>query len=219
MDASALCHSSVNHSHHKPEPHTASPSRVPTSASRPRGPQGAGSAPLSPLGAPEGACGHQALTASPPALSSDHGAPHQGQPAAHAGAHGGQQDVFPLPRGAQVTVLRQSRSSDLVEGVGVARLFLVDLAGSERASQVPPSDLHPPLYPWSLSPVSCPVVCEWDPVHARPTAPSAHRTVPPKRWLSEGTFSRHRVAALLGLRPDHPQSTEPGGRGRQILSR
>lgn len=56
----------------------------------------------------------------------------------------------------QVTVLQQGRGADRAEGVRVGRLFMVDLAGSERASQVPPSDLHLPLYPWSLSPVSCP---------------------------------------------------------------
>jgi hypothetical protein len=40
------------------------------------------------------------VTCLPLALSSDHAAAHQRQPAAHAGAHSYQQDLIPLPRSA-----------------------------------------------------------------------------------------------------------------------
>lgn len=81
----------------------------------------------------------------------------------------------------QVTVRRQDHGHHLAEGVRVGRLFLVDLAGSERASQVPPPPTPPPSSSHLPQLVTCPSVCEQDPVP--PTSSQAWGA--PECWLSE----------------------------------
>lgn len=89
-----------------------------------------------------------------PPPPSDHAAPHQRQPAAHAGAHGRQQDVVALPRRAAGR--RAAAAPRLGLGRGSAHREAVHGGPGGLGARVPGAvPTPPPLPPSSPPPTSC----------------------------------------------------------------